>query len=845
LVNKLFYLCKIQSLNRLPMRIFLFFFVAMAILLGNTIYAQITISSGKLGITITNNGNGITISHIKDNNTELLNPNTVTDIFSLSLINIATGSTETIGASTGWGNINIISNQSSCTIIMTNPINVNIASSLQATLSISTNDEKSSWDLSVTGIGQNHSLNDVIFPAINIKAAGNDTFLYPLYSGKLIINPGSGIDFFDDSNDNSDNNVGIYPRGWGTTMQFFSYYNSSYGIYFGFHDSVASLKKFGIKNENGGIKIQCTTPAGNKTKAGNNWQMPGHFELDLFNGTWYDAALIYKKWVSGSASYWPVETPSRKLRQHKAGEIGIWLTSHLSDASIPQMQNYIQTAANFFDFPVGVHIYKWNYFDYDHYYPRYFPERAGLDTLVNNLQKNGDIIIMPYINGRLWDTGIGGNDPEDSITAAYFNNNGIGGAAKHNDGTYYSETFMSNKFATMCPTDTLWQNLMTDISLQLTQKGRIGAKSLYIDMISASAAVQCMDSTHNHPLGGGHYWTEGYTKLLQRIHDSIGTEDFITVEGGCDFLAGQVDAFMVQGWMTGNQVPAWQTIYSGKVQLFGTRTGGSMYGDQRFYGRLSQGFIYGVQTGRQYIWLAINPSQNSEKLMAANYVKALGRLRYKLRYFMSYGEMKRPLTLTGNIPDISYTVMDWGGCRCTDTISNPAIRNSVWQNDSAVVLVFSNARIQSPAGVPGGNINFTFDFDPADYGLQGPLTIQKITPDFDDSIITINNAPFQKNVSLPNLNLVAYKITASGHSGFKSTGRTVKLHIYPNPADDYFKIIYNGNIDNVEIYNYLGQIVMKVKPEKNTVGIRNLSAGFYQIILWDNDKQFVSKIIKK
>ncbi len=811
----------------------------------STVYSQIIVGTGNLKVGITNNNSGINIVSVKSGANELLNTNTSPSIFTLYIKNLSTNNLETIASTTGWGNIIVTNNGTNCLIEFNTPSNNNLPSSLVVRLSIDVNSNKSSWDLSVTGLGQTHSLDEVVFPQLNISAVGNDTFFYPLYSGQLTFDPANGIDYFDDLNDTHDNNDGIYPRGWGTTMQFFSYYNSSYGIYFGFHDPNASLKKFGIKDENGGIRIQCKTPASDKTIAANSWNMPGHFELDIYNGDWYDAALIYKQWVSTSADYWPVTTPNHTARQQSAGRIGLWLSSYISDGTVPQVQGYIQTALNFFDFPVGVHIYNWNNYPYDHFYPNYFPAKAGLDTLVNTIQNNNDAVIMPYINGRMWDTGIGGNDSGDVSAANYFNNSGFASACKKEDGSIYSMIFSNNKFATMCPTQNDWQDLLTDVANTLTNPKKIGAKSIYIDMIAASAPSQCMDTSHQHTLGGGAFWREGYKQMLQKMHDTLAVNTFITAEGGCDFIADQVDAFMVQGWTTRNQVPAWQAIYTGKVQLFGTRTGASMYGDQRFYGRLSQGFIYGVQTGRQFIWLAINPTQTADKLMAANYVKTLGRFRYKLRDFMSFGEMRRPIKPSGTIPDITYTVMDWGGCRGLDTLTNSAIRNSVWQNDTVVMVVFANARIQSPAGTQGGNINFTFSFDAADYGLQAPLTIQRITPTLDDTIKLLNNSTFQKSVSLPNLDLVAYKISGyklgTGIDNAKQGG----ISIYPNPTHDYFMISHNSKIKSIDIYNSVGQNVLSTNYKSNKVDISELARGVYIVVIKDKHKSYISKLVKK
>ncbi len=827
-----------MTLNNIKTALFFIAFLSKSIIL----FAQETITSGRLNITILNNGNGMEIQSIKDNATELLNTTVNPALFTLLIHNSTTNTDETITALSNWGNSTITNNGDNGIITLRNPTNANIASSLVATVTITTENEKSSWDLSVTGLGNNCSLLDIVFPQLNIKADGNDTFFYPLYSGQLTNNPSTAINYTNR----------VYPRGWGTTMQFFSYYNTNYGMYFGFHDPNASLKLFDIENENGGIKIQCTTPAINKTVNGNDWEMPGNFELDLYNGTWYDAALLYKEWVSSSANYWPTESANRTARQHSVGDIGVWLTNYIAiDGTPAQNQVFIQRALNFYDFPVGWHIYEWNNYQMDHFFPRYFPETNGLDDMVTNIQNANEdrVVVMPYINGRIWDTGLGGGDAGDAEAVTYFNNEGFADAVKNSDGSYREESghFGGNTWAVMCPTQTNWQSIITDATDQITRDTRIGSKAVYIDMIAASAAVECMSPTHGHTIGGGSYWRDGYVQMLQNIHNTLPEDRFITAEGGCDFLADEIDAFMIQGWQTRNQVPAWQAIYTGKVQLFGALTGSSnaWYGSQDFYGILSQSFAYGVQTGRQSLFLPIGSDATPQKQMAANYTRSLGRMRYKLRDFMSYGEMKRPIDITGTIPSITYQVVDWGGARATLTITNQAIRKTVWQHANEVIVLFANGRVQSPAGVESGNVNFSFNFNPADYRLTGNLTIQELTPTTEGNIEAVNGNTFPKDVSLPNLGIIAYKITAEGVLSVDPQERLPSLMIYPNPSKDIFTIDYIDKIENVKIYNTIGQLVLETVPENKRVSITSISKGVYFISLKSKDRKFTIKLIKE
>lgn len=819
------------------------------------IFGQETISSGRLAISITQNSNGISISSIKDNGTELLNNSTNPALFNTIIHNSNSNTDETITALAGWTTVSINNNGDNAIINLSNPNNPNLPNTLTANITIATFGAKSSWDLSITGLGSNCSLIDTVFPHINIKADGDDTFLYPLYSGQLTENPGNSIDYFDDDDDDTDNTKGLYPRGWGTSMQFFAYYNANYGIYFGFHDTNASLKIFGIKNESGGIRIQCTNPAANKTINGNDWNMPGVFELDIFNGDWYDAALHYKEWVQNNATYWPSDNAERLTRQHNVGDIGVWLTSRFTDNNNPTtMQGYYETAIDYYDIPVGLHLYQWNSKLHDHYYPNYFPELTGFPDVVNNVQNNNDVAFMPYINGRLWDTGIGQGEDDEADDAAeetaaqnYFNNEGLASACKNSNGDIIINEFEDNEFAVMCPTQNPWQDILEDACTQITSDTHIGAKSIYIDMVCASSAIQCMDSTHGHTLGGGSFWRDGYKQMFENMHNNIPSGRFITAEGGCDFIADEVDAFMVQGWTTRNQVPAWQAIYTGKNQLFGTFAGISTYGDQRFYGRMSKAFVEGIQPGRYFISLGINPNESPEKAMASAYTLATSHLRYKLRNFMSYGSMKRPLTidyLGATAPEISYTVYDWGGNKDFITVTNKAIRTSTWQNNNEVVVVFANGRVQSPIGTTGGNINFDFNFNPSDYGLEGALTIQEITPENNGTIETVTASTFPKNVSLENLDLIAYKITAENVANINSPTSN-EVMIYPNPSSETIRISSKKTIKKVLIYNNLGQLIQTTIPQNNSIDISRLNTGIYILKLLSEFSESTTKLIKK
>ena len=687
---------------------------------------QEIIGNGDLKITIQTTTGGGTLSGITDNGTALLAAGS--PLFSLTITDISNDTDETIASTGNWGSVTVANDGTHARIVFSNPASANLPSSLVATVSITVTDTKSQWHLAVTGLDSNHTLVDADFPDLNLKAAGSDQFLIPKYSGTLIPNPVANAMDYDMS----------YPRGWSATMPFFAYYNDSYGIYLGFHDPQASFKRFHIKAESGHLHFRGNVVIADKTRGGNDWDMPGHFELDMFDGDWFDAASVYKDWASANAEYYPQSTSERTLRQNELGRIGVWgyyqPSSSTTMTTIKQdMQDYI----NYFSgVPVGIHWYQWNNLPYDDDYPNYFPERTGMAGVVSDIQQSGNAYIMPYINGRLYDT---------DLTGAWdYATKGRPYATKKSDGTVYTQIFNSNTFAVMCPTQISWQNIITDAAQQLTD--RIGSKGIYIDQVAAASPLECMDASHNHPLGGGHWWRDGYRDMFKAVHQALPAGRFVTVEGGADYMADQVDGFLTDGWLTNNLVPAFQVIYGGKVQLFGKRTGTSRYHNQSFYCKLSQALVQGIQPGRTSLWIV----HDSNADIAAPFVKKIATMRYKLKEFLSFGTMLRPVTVTGSIPNITSSWTDRG--TPTD-VTVSAIQSSVYrhQTNRSVAFIFANASMTD-------TLAFSFHVDGSQYGFPSDVYIQEITETADGTPQLMSNS-FTKTVNLANLDSVAYIVS--------------------------------------------------------------------------------------
>ena len=98
------------------------------------------------------------------------------------------------------------------------------------------------------------------------------------------------------------------------------------------------------------------------------------------------------------------------------------------------------------------------------------------------------------------------------------------------------------------------------------------------------------------------------------------------------------------------------------------------------------------------------------------------------------------------------------------------------------------------------------------------------------SIIYLDNVLFSKK---PVVGLAAFEQETIG--------------VFPNPASNNLNITTKNNIQDVAIYNALGQVVLTTTPNANTVNvdITSLPNGFYTVKASINGVDTFKKIIKE
>lgn len=541
------------------------------------------------------------------------------------------------------------------------------------------------WKLTVENASRTLSLRDVFMPRLELGPIGpsaeDDAVVFPRGSGEIAFAPlVRGFGGFS----------GRYPSGW-ASMQFMSHYDPDCGLYVASHDPVACSKDLQISRGDKGLAVQVQWYAPDCGVPGNRFVQSGETAIQLFKGDWFDATQIYKDWVSHHAKWWPQDR-DRGDTPGWMRDLPVWAQMGGGPTEVvPATKRF----AEYMGLPTGLHWYSWHQIPFDVNYPHYFPVKPGFKEGVAELQAAG-VRVMPYINGRLWDSAL-----------ADFKSEGIKGAAKQEDGSNYIEEYGSGaKLAPMCPTTRVWRDKVQAIVLRLV--GEYGVDGVYIDQVAAAAPALCFDRTHGHPLGGGSWWTEGgYWPLLTELRHKIrqqGLVKFLTTECNGEPYIHCFDGYLTWHFQYQNQIPMFASVYAGRIQPFSRAYGGDEVAQCM---KAGQQLVFGEQLG----WC--DPGVVTERPKFAAYLRQCARLRYALRDCLARGDMARPPTLRGEIPTVTAD-WRWSG---TWPVTTDALLAGAWRSEGGkLAVIFANV-IEQP-------VKARWEFDGTQYGFDAAARLK-------------------------------------------------------------------------------------------------------------------------
>ncbi|MHC4178253.1 MAG: DUF6259 domain-containing protein [Planctomycetota bacterium] len=709
---------------------------AVAVAGGQRLPGWTVLSAGDLGLILSRSDDGVHVLSLFDSaaDQEFLLPSPL-PLFTLSLREAETKQELRLAADAGWKEVQVVSAKpgEGVEIRWQRPRQERLGD-LRVVVR-ATPDRRAAairWKLQVQNTSERWSVRRVVFPYIALAELGPQAeVFFPRAPGE--VQGGLWRRQFRCG--------GTYPSGW-TSMQFMAAYDRkrNTGLYLAVHDPASSTKDISVESRpsDASVVLSVDHPAENMDAAGNDFSISGEAVWRLLRGDWFDAATIYGDWVRTQARWFPkLGAQGRGDTPKWMRELPVWV---MTGGAPKECVRRVEEFAKFVDVPVGFHWYNWHQIPFDNDYPHYFPAKEGFAEAVRELQASG-VYVMPYINGRLWDTrDKGGEDFEFSRLA-------LPAASKDEQGEPYVETYGSKeadgsrvRLAAMCPATELWQQRVRQIVLRLFDE--CGVKAVYIDQVAAARPRLCFDESHGHPTGGGHWWTEAYGRLLESIHKAMPEDRVLTTECNAEPYAKWFDGYLTWHWQYDGQVPAFPAVYGGAIQMFGRAYRGGETKDLALRMKAGQQLVFGEQIG----WLSPDVVREKEN---AEFLRQVVRLRWRLRRYFYAGRMARPPKLQGEIPKVRAD-WQWSG---EWWVSTDAVLSGAWrladENRCAVLLV----------NVSDKPVATRLNVDASDCGFSGPkVRLTKVDSEGPGESLTVPRV-FQRELTLPPRTAAAWELT--------------------------------------------------------------------------------------
>jgi len=515
-------------------------------------------------------------------------------------------------------------------------------------------DAATEWSIEVECCSKRYGVWDVFFPVMaNVGGEARPDVAVSRGNWGMLYREGK------------DRQTGSYPS-YQWPMQFLCVNRGESGLYLACHDTQAWPKRFSLTPQG---EFHFLTHAPERGVEGNGYRPRWPVVVGAYRGDWWQGAKLYRTWALAEAP-WTKKGPvsARKDVPKALTGLGLWMLGggHAKEV-VPKMHE----AAKLFEVPIGIHWYNWHEIPFDTYYPNYFPAKPGFAEGVKELVSKG-MVVMPYINGRLWDSG-----NENFKEAFPF-------ACKTPEGKPYLEQYAKDgrMLACMCPATPFWQKKVQEICQRLLAE--CGVNAIHIDQIAAAAPQLCHDKSHGHPIGGGAHWVEGYRTMLVPIMQAAhadGRDVIITTENDAEPYMDNLNAFLIWNPRYDNEIPMMSAVYSGHSIYFSSP---SAVNDELRAFCASQGrdWLWGCQLG----WMGFELLAPANRAKA-EYLRELCKQRLAAAKFMVHGELLGEVKPLNDVPKIELT---WNRERAHKAVL-PAAMATLWRApDGQLAVAMTN-----------------------------------------------------------------------------------------------------------------------------------------------------------
>ena len=592
---------------------------------------------------------------------------------------------------------------------------------VRVTIRLRADSPRSEWRITVDNRSRRWSLWEVYFPEIDLGQIGaspeDDFLVIPRAEGRCHRNPIYG-----------------WPAGYmtgacqphghsypgGAQMQFSAYYEKSggyhyssprrAGLYLAAEDGELNVKRFFHTNlpQADMLCYEVQQYPTDMVTPGSDYHMPFDFVATVYDGDWYDAAQIYRRWALE-------QTWCRRGSFESRDDIPPWFKEadfifrgDSRRGATAYFRDMCRDALKTLHPPVCCHWYDWMGKDKhgSHALLEYFPPKEGIAEAWKDARKE-DIHIFPYVNAQIWNTRV----PSFKQARPYAIKD------EHGEVVHWS----SPEYAQMCRTQTWWRKIVVHVCERLVKEYDAGG--LYLDQLGHAFNGLCLDPRHGHPLGGGSHAVMGARAVFEEVRARVGAGVPVLSEASSeeniDISAGKIIHYNV--WP--GFVPLFSAVYHDLWSFYGRNVGGSQ-GDALGFMNTGVIFVVGGQVGR--IWPGRIPNALKGKgepwvLAQAWFIKRVIDARRDGAKFLRFGRMLRPLECTAAMPTVQTRA--WRSHKQLMTLPAvlPAVISSVWRaSDREVGIVLANLSDKP--------LHFAARFALAEYGFapQAQLSLRPV-----------------------------------------------------------------------------------------------------------------------
>ena len=568
----------------------------------------------------------------------------------------------------------------------------NAVMDVAVTVMLRADDPLSYWRIGVRNRGRRYGIERVRFPLLNLAPIGepeDNVLIVPRSRGRLIENPFKQRKI-----------QGYYTCEF--EMQFQALYDSQRrnGIYLATQQSDPCLTQLQISCLPSEIAWQVSHFPPNITFADEDFTITYDTVAGPFQGDWFDACQIYRKWAI--KQFWCEKGPLSRRddipKWYKEAPLYFYTTFNDSAQGTHSMDENLQIAADHFRewldwagmrLPVNWYAWeqpvhglsvrdipghiarsglkksagRWSGMTGHNYYDGNYPGIKTLrefSTVAGQLREEGGMV-CPYIALELFNQGPAENAPYTAQAKPHAIRDLFGCIRSWGGDISWQ----------MCSWPQWWRNRLKETCELMLDHENIGG--VYLDVMRGSC-LPCYWPAHGHSAAGGNSMTTGRYELVKIIRDAIRAKDneaIMTGENPSENMIGLIDGMLTFTLSAETKAPLFATVYQDYIPRYGLElsTGKGWQGrfpeyrPEGFFIECASLFCEGSQIGRIRLRPrdAILSFQNPEDKEEIDF---LGRLvgyyrQDRAKKFLVYGQLMRPLDFAAPspMPTQTYTAM--------------------------------------------------------------------------------------------------------------------------------------------------------------------------------------------